>query len=187
MLSLPGFIWVTRLMVSVFPKKPRKRDLPQAVSILGFLLGGLLCPRWGFLPPQLWDLLGFLSKMFFARSPCFPLRGSQLKPESGTVASPSPSSPRGLPFVTCWAPASVRMAPHQGSQGEATTGEPAGIAPLCSCQSKLNPAGARVRLDKPWDSTKPGTCYNSWQNPLSWATVTRVLWLEATAAGEDAR
>lgn len=43
--------------------------------------------------------------LFLPRDSTFFFWGSQLKPESGRVAWPSPSCPQGLLFVTCWVPA----------------------------------------------------------------------------------
>lgn len=73
-----------------------------------------------------------------------PLRGSQLKPESGRFAWPSPS-PQGLLFVTCWVPSwSVGPVLCWKSQDEAKTGQATGTAPLDTWQSRLKPWWTRM-------------------------------------------
>lgn len=134
---------------------------------------------------------GLLLSLFssFSHSRSSPLRDFQLKPESGTVASPSPSYAQGLLSVTCWLPALVRMAPYPASQGEVKQEGPQAL-PLSATskpgwtQLRTRQAWVSPETLRWWSSTKPETCYNSWQNLISWATMTRVVWLEATAAGE---
>jgi len=129
------------------------------MSVMGFSSSQVLGSSW----ISVWK--------FFARSSIFPLRGYQLKLESSTVAFPSPSSPQGLPFVTWWLSALVRVAPYLGSQGEvklettqalplSATVKP-GWTQLWTWQAWISPETLRC-----WSNMKPGTCYSAWQNHI---------------------
>lgn len=83
------------------------------------------------------------------------------------------------------------MVPHHGSQGEDKTEKATATASFTNSQTRLSTALDVASLDKPWvpallEQYYTVTYYNSWQNCIFWATLTMMVWLEATAAGKYA-
>lgn len=141
--TLPGFFWVTRLMVQSFPKTPG--DLLQVCQHPRIFAGGWQCLWWDFLHPQSWDLLGFIFKYFFLLVVPASLWGQWV------VKLPAPAlvALKGCCFIY-WLPDFVRMVPYHGSQGETETEKPTATAPLIKSQTRPNTAVEMANLDKPW-------------------------------------
>lgn len=107
---------------------------------------------------------------FSPHSSCFPLRGSHIKPQCGTKASPSVS------ICHLLTPAVVRTVPL-GVIRKAKTGEPTGPTHFSRCQTRLDPAVATKNPDEPQPRAAKGLQLSAshGKNHIFWGTVASCL------------